>query len=319
VRIGTAICMFSLFGYATASGFWSAVVWEAVGGLASAFMSGANVAWLTDALNRRGEKETLCRTLGTVGATNVAASIIGGLIGAQVGAVSFAAVWCLAGVSHALALIVSLVWMRQDGEAEKRLEEPRVFVLSLRALNSTPSLRWAIAAEVVVSLTLPFNYFWSPFFETRVGIAGLGWIYVGILCLNGLGSLAIRSLEKDGGVTIPAHILLSGAGLAGIGLMPGLAVPIIFTLLHEFGRGAFGPLIDTYVQERIGSEYRATFGSLQSLIGRGGNAIVLIAVWASAKSFGGGLAAIQLIWLMSGLLMAATAALLWLFRPKEGD
>jgi MFS family permease len=320
MRAGTVVSVLFAFGYTTATDFWSAATWEMLAGIATAFWSGADVAWLTGALKRRGEDRDLRKWLGTSAFVGMTANVVGGLLGALIGTWSLKAVWIAAGGCHLVALAVAAFWMQNVGEPEKRLTEVGALKESVKALKKTPELRWGVAAAILAALALPFNYYWSPLFEAKVGLANLGWIWAAVYGACSVGGLAVRYSKRkwSDGWMIPACHILTGAGLALAGIFGDVAAALAFAMLHEVGRGALMPLVDSYVQGNIKEDgCRATFGSLQSLISRGGFAVVLVATWALVNGLGNGPSAIVVSWLTSGALLVAAALILWLFRPKE--
>jgi hypothetical protein len=119
------------------------------------------------------------------------------------------------------------------------------------------------------------------------------------------------------GAGIVASLAIAGAGLALAGLPGGVALPVLFIMVHEMGRGLFEPMLDTFTQERVDSSFRATFGSFQSLIGRAGFAIVLVGVWLATSGMPSSAASIAAVWAVSGSLLAAAGISLWLLRADR--
>jgi hypothetical protein len=112
-------------------------------------------------------------------------------------------------------------------------------------------------------------------------------------------------------------LLMSGLGLALSGLLTGFAWPLAAAALHEFGRGVYQPFIGVYTQRRVASGYRATFGSLQSLLARAGYAIILLVLWLATDGRATTDWLIAQVWLASGALMAALTLAMLLARPKN--
>jgi small-conductance mechanosensitive channel len=127
-----------------------------------------------------------------------------------------------------------------------------------------------------------------------------------------------RSKAKAGRETgmIATALLLSGIGLAFLWSFAGFAPLLGLIVLHEFGRGLFAPLLDAYTQQHIEAHYRATYGSLQSFIGKIGYAIVLGAVtlfiWGRPTTG----SVITAVLGVAGAGLVISAVLLWFFRPK---
>ncbi|MFC1703036.1 hypothetical protein ACFLZO_01070, partial [Patescibacteria group bacterium] len=88
-------------------------------------------------------------------------------------------------------------------------------------------------------------------------------------------------------------------------------------MVHEFGRGLFVPFHDVFVQQRIGSSYRATFGSLSSLVGKAGFVLIAGFVWLFLRGQPTDRSVIELVWMVCGTALTSCALLLWLFRSKK--
>ena len=115
---------------------------------------------------------------------------------------------------------------------------------------------------------------------------------------------------------IVLSLFLSGIGLACIGFVSGIMAPLAVVMIHEIGRGMFRPLTDSFVQHRVESSCRATFGSLQSFLGRIGFALVPFIVWIGIDGQPNTPETIQSVWMLCGAAMIAGSLILWLIRPK---
>lgn len=321
LRAGSAIYAIGEFGYATAWSFASAAFWECFIGVAFAFLSGAQQAWATDALIRRGEQERIRETFAAAAFAKQSMVIISGMLGGFLGTIDLRLGWVLSGVCHLAALCVALTWMKEEGEPLKRMTERQAFAASLAVTRKTPSLRWAMLLAALFGLVLPFNHYWTPFFRERVGQHGIAMLWVPFGLAMALGSVAVRRkgfLTGLDGIGLAISHIFTGVGLAIAGMAGGVAVPVIAVIVHEFGRGMFEPLMDTYVQRRIESGYRATYGSFQSLVQRGGYGLILLAVWFSTRDMPSNGHTISIIWSVCGVILLLATLVAWRFRPRQG-
>lgn len=87
---------------------------------------------------------------------------------------------------------------------------------------------------------------------------------------------------------------------------------------YTVGRGAFRPLLDSYTNHHVTSEYRSTFGSLQSLIEEAGAAVVLFSLSFYMAGREDSPAEVATVWLAAGGLLVILAIILYLLRPREG-
>lgn len=312
VRIGALCCALGAGCYATADSFWTAAMSESIIGVGFAFLSGAQQAWLADALAKRGESDGLRRAYGTAAAVRSVTAIVAGTAGALVGTVDLRLGWVLGAGCHFAAAVVAFRCMNGvDGEPEQRMTERQAFAASLVATRRSPGLLWALALAAAFGLVLPFNHYWTPFFRERTGQAALGVVYALFHLAIAAGGMAVRrggflaGADRRG---VAFALLATGVGLAVAGVLPGIVLPLIAVFVHEFGRGMYEPLMDAYVQKRVESGYRATYASFQSLVARAGYGLILGVIVLALQDSPATGAVIGATWLAAGLLLAAIAA-----------
>lgn len=312
VRLGALCTAVGAACYAAADSFWTAAMSESIIGIGFAFLSGAQQAWLADALAKRGEIDGLRRAYGTAAAARSVAAIVAGTAGALIGTVDLRLGWVLGAAFHLCAAAVAFRCMNGvDGEPEQRMTERQAFAASVTATRQSPGLLWALALAAAFGLVLPFNHYWTPFFRERVGQAGLGIVYVLFHLAIAAGGMAVRrggflaGADRRG---VAVALLATGVGLAVAGMLPGVAWPLLAVFVHEFGRGMFEPLMDAYVQRRVDSGYRATYASFQSLVARAGYGLILCVVVVAMQDQPATGAVIGAAWLVAGALLAAVAA-----------
>ena len=319
IRAGVLLLCLSSFAYVFfVKGIVTALIIELNSGIGFAFLSGAQTAWATDALDKRGESHRLQRTLSHSAMLRSAGALVGGVVGGWFGTVSLRLPFFLDGIVYLVLFGFVLHTMRSDGEPVERLTERKALSESLRALKAQPALRWILVAGMLVGFVLPYNLGWAVYTRERFGVWSVSWVWAFLLLAVMAGGYLSRnrSVAKS---RLPHAICLSlccmGIGLAMTGSTPS---PIFFLVgagLHEVTSGIYGVVSELFVQERIGSSYRATFGSLNSFFSKLGYALVL---GAATLLFGSSSdpAHIQAVWMVMGALLAASAFVLWLFRPR---
>ncbi|MBI4133204.1 MFS transporter [Candidatus Uhrbacteria bacterium] len=332
IRTGAALRLAGVLVYFVVTDVWSALAAELVVGLAEAFLSGVLQAWITDALGRRGEANELRRVFATASVVRGAAALAVGILGAFVGAlIGLRAVWLLAALFLVGALILAWWGMRGDGEPLKRISGWAAFGRAIRVLAARRALWWAAAAAVVAGVSVPIGHYWAPFYSARLGgievfsetvciSPWLGVVWTIVFVPVTIAGFLVRRLSVRLGqeaVWVAGSLVLSGIGVAFIGLLPGLLAPSVLLVMHEIGRGAFEPLLESFTQHRIESSYRATYGSLQSLIGRFGYAGTLAGVWVGTSGAPSTLATMVFVLVVCGSIQAGLAILLWLLRPAD--
>lgn len=318
VRAGLSVLVLGKLLYSVISDFWGALVCEILIGIALAFISGALEAWVADAVGNNSER---LRRVFSGGAMSLSGGIlVGGVASALIGSFDLRAGFWLAGFFVLLALV--LVWWVMDdaGEPEVRTSELTALRDSVVALKNSASLRWVLIAFMAFALVASFNHYWSPFFRAQVGQTGLSLVWLIIYGGYIVGSYLVRrwaKCQKREVLAVVFSLAVAGYGLLFVGLVGGLMWSLAFAFLHEIGRGAFKPLVDVFVQQRVKSSYRATYGSLQSLVGRLGHVIVLTVVWLSTRGLPDSQGLIVAIWVVQGSLLIIITLMLWFHRPSR--
>ena len=318
LKMGLVFVSIAAGSYAFARSFPAILVCEFIYGIGCAFFSGAEDAWITDALATKGDQERLKHVLGTGLIFQQLGLIVGSGIGVFVSRWGEHVPWLCSSVF----LIVPLVWcayrMNDIGESEHRLSEFRALSSSFRALIGSRPLLWMIAVDVTLGLGFFFNLFWSISFEMRIGRVWLYAVWIVIQCCYLVSGWLVRLFTPPISVeaSMISALVTAGIGLHILAASESFAVILASLIVNECARGAFQPYSKAYIQERIESGYRATYGSLQSgLTG---------AVWVGMYLIGAALiqgmtltqASITLIWRVSAILLVVLSFVLWVMRPR---
>ncbi len=320
LKLGAIFVGLGLATYAFAHNGWGALLAEAVEAVGQAFLSGADQAWVTDALAREGRAHEKRRVFATEALLDALAMVLGGLVGALVSLAIPRLVFLLSGVFAALAFLFARTFMNGHGEPHRRVTEIEAFQESIALLRRSRDLQWVVMAGVLFGSVVVFNHYWTPFFEPAVGKVGLSGVWTLMyLALVPTGMLIRRVSIREGSEPhwVAAALVFAGLGLLLTGCSVGLGLALSAVTLHEIGRGMFRPLADAFTQHRVESHYRATFGSLQSFIGKIGFALVPLVVGFSIAGQPNTVETIRGVWLVVGALLASGALLLWLLRPRR--
>lgn len=320
LKLGGVFCALGFLSYAFAQGFWSVAVAEALEGIGQAFLSGALGAWLADALKReQGSLERLRHISATDTILSAIGMVIGAVIGALLGLMSTRLVFVIGAVFLTLAALAAHLFMNRRGEPEHRVGEWEALRLSVAHLRRSRDMQWIVAATLLFGAVVTFNHYWTPFFSPDVGALGLSGVWALMhLSLVPSGFWIRRTSIAQGkeAVWIVSALVFAGVGLSALGSSSGLLFALLAMSLHEIGRGLFRPLSETFVQHRVESHYRATFGSLNSFLGKMGLAIAPLIVGIAIADKPNNTETIRLVWSAAGVVMLIGAALLWLFRPR---
>jgi MFS family permease len=319
LRAGVVFFALGALSYVFATGFWSAAFSEALIAIGTAFLSGAQQAWLADALTREGNFDRLRSTIATGVLIRSGLMLVGGLAGASIALISYRLIWLPFVLTGSLAAIFSWRYMNGRGEALEYTNEWIAFRRALSALTQSYALAWSIAALIIFGAVVSFNHFWALYFIPQVGTLGLSWVWAIIYTGFGGAAYVVRRLtiaNQSEPHLMSLAILMSGLGLVRAAIAPELYLAIPAVVLHEFGRGMFEPLSESYVQHRVHTTYRATFGSLQSFLGRIGYAVVPFVVWFSIEGQPNTPQTISLVWMVCAAVLIVGAIGLWIARPR---
>ncbi|PJE76783.1 hypothetical protein COV05_02760 [Candidatus Uhrbacteria bacterium CG10_big_fil_rev_8_21_14_0_10_48_16] len=320
LKIGGLFYSFGAFTYIFAHDFWSAAAGEALIAIGGAFVSGAGTAWIADALAREGSEKELRQVIATESLIKSILMLLGGFAGSLIALYSYRLIWVPFAVSGLLASVIAHKLMNGKGESLEYVGELQAFRLSLAHLMRSRALMWVVAALIVFGAVVSFNQYWALYFIPQVGQVGLSFIWP-VMYLGLIGaSQIVRKLDIPLGSEakmIVLAIFLAGLGLLTTAVAPGLWLSVPALVVHELGRGFFQPLTDSFVQHRIHTSYRATFGSLQSFLGRIGFAVVPLAIYVFIADEPNTPATISQVWIACASFLILGAIALWFTRPRK--
>ncbi len=319
LKIGSLVMATSALCYSCAIGFWTAVLAEVLFGIAVAFKSGAEQAWVADTLTRLGRSDELQKVYSRQAVIHGVAVIVGGVIGAGVGYLGYRAIWLPLVAAGLLCYWLIGRYMNGIGEPFERIGEFAALRESVAITRRVPSLAWIIIAFVVFQGVVVFNHYWTPYFIVDVGQLGLAYMWVIFYSSVIFGGWLVGRIdlkENNEATAVVISLVMAGAGLFIMMFVNCLTLAIAALVIHEVGRGIFSPLNNAFVQRRVDSSIRATFGSLQSLAGKCGHAFVPFVAGLAIVSLPDTQETILATWLVSGFFMIAASLVLWVFRPK---
>lgn len=321
LKLGGVFYALGALSYIFAHGFWTAALGAALIGIGSAFISGAGTAWIADALTREGRESELRHVYATESLIRSILMLLGGFVGSAIALWEPRLIWVPFVVSALAASVVAHRLMNGQGEPLEYVSELEAFRRALAHLRNSRALIWLVSSLIVFGAVVSFNHYWALFFLPTVGQLGLAFIWpVMFLGLIGASQYIRRLTIPVGSETrmIVLSVALAGAGLLGVAIAPGFWLAMPALIVHEIGRGFFQPLTDSFVQHRVHTSYRATFGSLQSFLGRIGFALVPLVVWLFISDKPNTPATISLVWIACAAALLLGAVALWFTRPREG-
>ncbi len=303
-----------------AQGFWTALLAEALWAVGSAFFTGALTAWIADAPDRDIplQKVYANRTI-----MDGVATAIGTLCGVYLVTWSDRSlVFLLCAVWYIVAMVFAWIFMR-GREPEHTMSEFEALKHATAHLRGSRSMRWALGVNLATGFFGAYNLFWAPLMITQFSQIELGWIWIIMYVCCVIAGLIVRKQGNDEESarnhlairTIKALVLVAVA-MAFVWTTGSGVIWVILIAVHEFGRGMVTPYLETYVQQRVDSAYRATYGSLQSFLGLFGLVAVQLTLTGVFKVLGSDISVIPWLWLGTSVAILSACAVLYRFRPK---
>ncbi|MEI6528961.1 MAG: MFS transporter [Candidatus Falkowbacteria bacterium] len=305
--------------YFCANSFWIFILAEIIAGLGKTFSSGALEAWIVDSLKAEGlihQKEKLFRQETYFCSAGV---IIGSLTGSYIGNYNLAWPWL---ASALLSFLVGLYSLRlkesYHDPALKRVKTGLIKQIKIgwqHGFNSRKIISFMILGAVLALSIQALNMQWTIVFQKSYHLETkyLGWIFIGIALSDAWGgnlSKYSRRFIKDESRSLAFTQVLTALVIIVLTQISGLAATLSFFFLHEMTRGAFKPLKQSYFNDQLLSETRATVLSLDSMINKIGSLFGLLISGYLANTF-----SIHLAWLASGIFLL-TASLIFIL-PKR--
>jgi MFS family permease len=147
-------------------------------------------------------------------------------------------------------------------------------------------------------------------FNVYMGII-MAFIQIMIIIGSQISRKNILNLSKNEKTGMAISQLVIGIGIILTVMFKSFPITISFFMLHELGRGMFGPIKSSYLQENIPSRKRATIGSFESMYTHIGGALGLVTFGWIAKNFG-----IPTAWIVSGSILTITSIVVFVKNKK---
>ncbi|MFZ6015803.1 MAG: MFS transporter [Patescibacteria group bacterium] len=329
MRMGAGLFTLGMLVYASAQGFWSAILAESTIAIGFAFFSGAERAWITDAINNMipDEREAEIvkkQTFARQGYFGSMAYLVAGFIGALLAISNYRLVWLAGAAMGAAGLLLAMWQVNGQGEPSEKIGELKALKDSLAKLKANKNLQWVFVISCVSKISVVFFPFWSIYFMDYVhGQLGLGIVWIPMYGANGLGAYLVgrwaktRLMINHENHIISFSVLLMGLGLFYAGFVNNVWLGLTGIMILEFGFGILKPMTNAYIENRVGSSYRATFGSLESFVGRSSGLLVQLSAFSLAFGKPSDRQTVTHLWTHMGAALAILTILVWLFRPRK--
>ncbi len=305
------------------------VIAEAIDGIGTTLCNGAIDAWGVDALDAAGFHGIKDRLFSRISQLTNFGFMGAAIIGAYVADFDIALPWMLGAVGFVMAGIAAIYLMREDHREEAyRAGASRIRLGGLYAQVAArvmSGLRQGFRTRTVLMLSsasaltfaawAPYWLEWPQLFNDRygVGIWIVGWLYSMFTVARMIGAEAVVRIgidARDRGarlatiVAVASLLLLVGGAMAH---RPTVALTSLFVM--NLCAGAMQPLTQSWFNEHVEADDRATLLSFNSTFSTMGGSLGLLAAGRVADVFG-----IPAAWEMGAVILLAAAPFFWAIR-----
>lgn len=284
VVLGCALHAAAFILYFYSYHYWHFIAAEIIDGVATTFGNGAIDAWAVDALDAAGFEGAKDRIFSRVAQIFRVGAMTGALSGAYVGRFDLATPFMLGAIGWIVAGAVGLMLMDGRAHAAAKFstrsaaaEVRRRMVDGTRIGFSTRAVRlMAFASLISAAAWAPYWQEWQPYFRAQLGsgVEVIGWIFVCFSLAQIAGAQIVNWMpwaweRRAEYLTVASAI--SSAALIAAGLAahsPALAFAMF--MLAQFTAAAAGPVYQSWFNEQIDGDNRATllsFGSTFATFG----------------------------------------------------
>ena len=276
ILIGSFLTFVGLGFLAFGSDFASFAVGFILLGIGRAFRSGAENALLYDWLSSVDKQQDYIRHQSRLQAAFVAIDIISGSAGFLLFGLNVRIPFIISFVSMALVILVQFTLKDSTPRASHREHAMAVHVNQIKEglliVSRSRIIMWLIGFTLIYSianmffsnaLNLPFLREVKGFTTDQLALMGLLWNVIQTTCL-----FFVSQLERRLGqfISILAIVILTPLLFLGLLLSNNFLVSSIIIGLYYSSMSFREVIIDTYLNTRISSQYRATVLSIASMI-----------------------------------------------------
>ena len=322
--LGASLRVCAFIVYFFAHHYWVFLIAESIDGVGTTFGNGAIDAWGVDALDDAGYEGVKDRLFSRISQMSTATFMVSAVIGAYVADINIAYPWLLGAAGYLISGSVGAFLMHD--------ERPRAVAIRIAAIpgqvatrvvdgirigfKSRTVLMLSASAAITVAAWAPYWVEWPVMFNQSfgVGVWIIGWIYCGLSAARMIGAeISLRRPVFESQRPARTGALVAGASvmlfLAGVfGGQPLISLAMLFGM--NLFTGALMPLTQTWFNEQIESDNRATLLSFRSTFDTMGGAAGLLFAGHIADTAG-----IPFEWQIAGLISVCAAPLYWAIKP----
>ncbi len=296
---------------------------ESIDGIGTTFCNGAIDAWGVDALDAAGFIGFKDRLFSRITQLTNLGFMSAAIIGAYVADINIAYPWLLGAPGYLFVGMAAGSLMREDRGRAGRIDlraipaqvARRVTLGLSRGFRNRAVLLLSSASALTFAAWAPYWLEWPQLFNDRyaVGIWIVGWLYTVFTLARMAGAEAIARINvavSERGVRLVGLVLAASSLFLAGGMLahrPNLA--LVSLLAMNLCAGAMQPLSQTWFNEQIESEERATLLSFSSTFATMGGSLGLLGAGRVADAYG-----IPAAWKLGALILLAAAPCYWAIR-----
>ena len=326
--LGASLRVIAFTLYFFAHHYYVFIIAESIDGIGTTFGNGAIDAWGVDALDDAGYIGSKDRLFSRISQLQTLGFMGSSIIGAYVADVDIAYPWLLGAAGYLCCGVVA--WFLMHDERRRATALKLIALPGQVADRVTSGLKSGFSARNVLMLSTagaiafaawaPYWVEWPIVFTTsfNVGIWIIGWIYCVLALARMIGAEVVSRIYSDDTLRanrVVGMVITTGVGLTIAGLcggMPWLMLGSLFAMNLSFG--ALQPLLQSWFNEQIESNQRATLLSFNSTFQTAGGSMGLLANGRIADAYG-----IPFAWQLAGLLSMFAAPIYWMLRPRAEE
>lgn len=297
--------------YAVADDFLDCAIAEVIDGIGTTLASGALDAWAVDGMRAEGDQRPVDRFFARSQILTRFVMIGGGVTCAYLASLSLTLPWWVAAAGFAATGMVA-AWRMHEPLATSPAPAGRThFVGAVRegfaAVRAVPVLVLVCALTgAAFFAAIPAHMLWQARMVELSGegvwIIGWLWVALNLAALTGSALLPrlLERLRRERVLCVAA--LWRGGTLAAAAAATSFAPALCGWLLQEVSFGLSEPVMQSWMNEHVAAERRATVLSIRSMVGTLGGGAGLVAIGLVARDSG-----IPAAWTVSAVLFLLSA------------
>jgi MFS family permease len=296
---------------------------ESIDGVGTTFCNGAIDAWGVDSLDRAGFAGLKDHLFSRISQLTNLGFMLAAIVGAYVADIDLAWPWLLGTVGYIGSALIGAYLMDEPDRRGKAIVM-RGMLAHVRK-RIADGLRQGVASRALLLLSVANGIFfaaWAPYWlqwpqyvhdSYHSGIWIVGWVFGLFTIARMIGAELVMYMgasENARGRRLSLLIVIVGAMLFGAGAA-GPRINIVLAVLTAMNicTGAMQPLMQSWLNEQIIGDERATLLSFNSTFATAGGSIGLLASGAIADARG-----IPTAWQFSALLSLVALPCYWSLR-----